>query len=367
MKNKLIIFSYDFPPSNGGIARLCNEIANGMGSKYSEITVLTRKKEGPQIAYNKNLYNLVELSTKRFLCEWKAYTFLKNIKDKQNYHLLCGVWHPEAAISWLAGFKNVNVLSHGTELLHGENKFRKYFWLPIYANWILNKVTIIANSEYTAKLSSKVAPKASIKALPLAVNHTYFMPIANKNNSKIVIGTVSRVLQFKGHDFVLQVINKLPIAYKNKIEWQIAGTGSYLSTLKVEVENLELKEVVKFKGFIPDEKLSDFYSNLDLFILATRESNTSTEVEGFGLVFLEAQACGVPVIGTNTGGIPSAVKHTNGGWLIEQDNDEVLTVLLKKIIDNPTILKEQGVKARQRVEAECTWDMYCQQLFKILK
>jgi len=367
MKNKLIIFSYDFPPSNGGIARLCNEIANGMATKYSEITVVTRKKEGPQIAYNKNLYTLVELPTKRFLCEWKAYSYLKNIKDKQNYHLLCGVWHPEATISWLAEFKNINVLSHGAELLHGENKFRKYFWLPIYAHWILNKVTIIANSEYTAKLSSKIAPKAKVKALPLAVNHEYFKPTLNKKNKKIIIGTVSRVLQFKGHDFILQVINKLPIAYKNKIEWQIAGTGPYLNTLKKDVAALQLEKLVKFKGFVPDDELSTFYANLDLFMLATRESSLSTQVEGFGLVFLEAQACGVPVIGANTGGIPSAVKHLNGGWLIEQDNEQELTVLLKNIIDNPIILKEEGIKARLRVEEEFTWELYCQQLFKILK
>ena len=130
---------------------------------------------------------------------------------------------------------------------------------------------------------------------------------------------------------------------------------------------LGLQELVKFKGFLPDEILSDFYAGLDVFILATRESPKSSNIEGFGLVFLEAQACGVPVIGTNTGGIPSAIAHENGGWLIAQDNEQELTALLKNLIDNPKILQEQGLKARLRVEEECTWDLYCEQLFKILK
>jgi len=366
-KNKLIIFSYDFPPSNGGIARLCNEIANGMVANYSEIIIVTRKKEGPQQTYHNNAYTIIELPTQRLKCEWQAYTFLKCIANKQDYHLLCGVWHPEATISRLAGFKNINVLTHGAELLHGGQIFRKYFWLPMYAKWILNKTNIIANSAYTAKLSQKIAPKARITGLPLAVNHIFFKPKKDKKNKKIVIGTVSRVLQFKGHDFVLNVLNKLPIAYKNKLEWQIAGTGPYLKTLKNNVQRFGLQELVKFKGFLPDEILSDFYAGLDVFILATRENPKSSNIEGFGLVFLEAQACGVPVIGTNIGGIPSAIAHENGGWLIAQDNEQELTALLKNLIDNPKILQEQGLKARLRVEEECTWDLYCEQLFKILK
>jgi phosphatidylinositol alpha-1,6-mannosyltransferase len=368
LKNKkLLIFSYDFPPSNGGIARLCNEIANGMFVEYIEIIIVTRKKEGPQQTYHNNAYTIIELPTQRLKCEWEAYTLLKSIANKQDYHLLCGVWHPEATISRLAGFKNINVLTHGTELLHGEKSFRKYFWMPFYAKSILNKTNIIANSAYTAKLSRKIAPKATVTALPLAVNHTYFKPKKDKKNKKIVIGTVSRILQFKGHDFVLKVIHSLPQSYKNKVEWQIAGTGPYLKTLKKDVERLGLQEFVKFKGFLPDETLSDFYANLDVFILATRESRASTKIEGFGLVFLEAQACGIPVIGTNTGGIPSAIAHKNGGWLIAQDNEQELTELLKNLIDKPIILREQGLKARLRAEEECTWELYCQQLFKILK
>ena len=99
-----------------------------------------------------------------------------------------------------------------------------------------------------------------------------------------------------------------------------------------------------------------------IYLYYTRE--IEDEVEGFGLVFLEAQSCGVPVIGTKSGGIPSAVKNQNGGWLIEQDSEKELNRLFNKILSNPISLKNQARLARERVLRECTWNMYCEKLRK---
>jgi phosphatidyl-myo-inositol dimannoside synthase len=368
MKDKLIIFSYDYPPSSGGIARLMNEISIGAVGKFKEVIVLTKGKAGLQKYYNSNsVVKIIYLSEYRFLTEISAIRYLSKIEHKEQYYLICGLWHPEVILAKLAGFKKINVLTHGTELLSGGSKFRENIWLSIYAKYSLNKVNIIANSMFTADLSRRVSPKSIVSALPLAVNHRYFKPNLNKSNAKIIIGTVSRILQFKGHDFILETIKALPLEYKEKIEWHVAGTGPYLQVLKQDVVKYKLDSIVKLKGFIPDDKLAMFYSSLDLFILMTRESKTSANVEGFGLVFLEAQSSGVPVIGTNTGGIPSAIEHKNGGWLIGQDDKKELLILLKKIINNKIILESQGVKARNRVLRKCTWDEYNEKLFKLLR
>lgn len=367
MKNKnLLIFSYDFPPSNGGIARLCNEIAYGALSEYDDVIVLTIKKDGPQTPYNNQKLQIKYLPSARIFSEIAAWWFLLTLKNKKNYHTLCGIWHPEAFLVWLAGYNKINVLAHGAELLAGNSMFRKQFWLKIYAKWILSKVTIIANSDFTASLCKNIAPKAKISALPLAVNHHFFKQLENKAINKIVFGTVSRIVQFKGHDFILKVLSKLPKKHITQIEWHIAGTGPYLEELKQDVIKFKLESVVKFHGFIPDNELPNFYNSLNVFILCTRQTSDSNDVEGFGLVFLEAQACGLPVIGTNTGGISSAIKQNNGGWLIEQDSELELSEMLKNVIDDALILKEQGLKARKRIEEECTWELYCQKLFKIL-
>ena len=89
-------------------------------------------------------------------------------------------------------------------------------------------------------------------------------------------------------------------------------------------------------------------------------------MEGFGLAFLEAQACGTPVVGTRTGGIPDAVKDGEGGWLIEADDCAALGAILRNLIRSPESFASAGRLARRRVEHECTWNRYFENLSSAL-
>lgn len=365
-KKTLLLFSYDYPPSDGGIARLCHEIAVGAKKKYDRVVVLTRKRDKIHLPYNYNEIEIVELPTPRIKCEFAAFKYLRKIKDKIKVDVLCGVWHPEALISLISGMKNVFILGHGTEYLSGNSTFRKLFWLPVYSKFVLNHAKkIITNSKYTARLVFKITNKAKVTAIPLAVNHNYFTPTERESNDdKLKLSSVSRIFKFKGHDFIIQTIAGLPEKYQDKIELHIAGKGPYLNELEHLTEKLNLRSQVFLHKYVPDNELPHFYNQSDAFILCTRQSLSSTEVEGFGLVFLEAQSCGKPAIGTNTGGIPDAIDPENGGWLIEQDNKKQLTDLLIKLIENKDYLKDQALKARLRILQKYTWDDYCEKLFK---
>ncbi|WP_039053379.1 glycosyltransferase family 4 protein [Sphingobacterium sp. T2] len=370
MQNKhLLIFSYDYPPSNGGIARLCQEIATGMNDYYTSVTVLTVDKEGISKPYNYEQVKIVKLPAKRLLCELAAWWYLLRLPNKKHTDVLCGLWHPEGIMSLLAGIKNTFILAHGTEYLSGTSSFRKRFWHPVYCKWVLGKAKkVIANSHYTQQLTLGINPKARSIGLPLAVNHEYFKPIATEKDSQFLkLCTVSRVLQFKGHDFIARTIASLPDQIRNQIRWNIGGTGPYLEELKRLVKELAIEEIVTFHGFVPDEELPYFYNANDVFILCTREQEDSTQVEGFGLVFLEAQACGIPAIGTRTGGIPDAIKHGQGGWLIEQDNQEELSDLLCLLVENRDLVNQMSHIARNRVEREATWQLYCNNLNKLMQ
>ena len=322
---------------------------------------MTIKKEGEAIPYQRiPKITITYLPNKRGKAEIKALSILKKWPEKENTDVLCGIWHPDAAIAIMAGMKNVYILAHGTELLSGKSKFRKYFWHPIYAKWVLGKAKkVITNSDYTKNLVSSINPYADSIAIPLGVNPEFFKPGQKADNHNILkIGTVSRILQFKGHDFILESLESLSEEYRNKIQWHIAGKGPFLDELKTRVSNSTIDGQVYFHGFVPDKELPQFYNECDLFVLATREQNHSTQVEGFGLVFLEAQSCGIPVIGTSTGGIPDAIESENGGWLISQDNKMQLTDILKRIIIKPSILEKQSILARQRVLQKCSWQNY---------
>ncbi|HEY5592056.1 MAG TPA: glycosyltransferase family 4 protein [Paludibacter sp.] len=369
MKKEIIIFSYDFPPSDGGIARLCSEIASNLHERDYNVQVLTTEHKGENKApYNIKGIPVLRKTAKRIICEWKMFYHLVNIKNKIDYIILCGLWYPEALIALLAGFKNVYILTHAAELRPGKSAFRKNIWIPIIANWVLRSAKrVIANSEYTANLSKTVAPKAIVVTLPLAVNHNYFTPNISsiKNSEYLIISTVSRICKFKGHDTILEAIQQLPIEIRNKIRWKIAGNGPYKQTLIKLVEESGLSSQIEFLGFVPDEELPIVYQSSDVFVLCTREDSDSNSVEGFGLVFLEAQACGIPAIGTRAGGIPSAIKEENGGWLIKNKDD--LSKLFINLINDQSICEQMGRKARLRVERETTWNIYINKLIKYLE
>jgi len=117
---------------------------------------------------------------------------------------------------------------------------------------------------------------------------------------------------------------------------------------------------VVWLGFVPEADLSSLYAASDLFVLVTRELEASREVEGFGLVFLEAQACGTAVVGARTGGIPDAVADGEGGWLIEADDEAALALHLRSLIASPEAVRAEGARGRVRVLRDCTWGGYWQ-------
>lgn len=370
-KRNLIILSYDYPPSTGGIARLCHEISIGLKQYYKKIKVITVDIKGITIPYNASQdIEIVKLAPKRIQCELKTVQILRKLKNKETYDVICGMWHPEGFLAYIAGMKNIYILSHGAELLAGNSKFKKWFWLPFYANFVLNKAKkIVTNSRYTKKLVENITAKATVIALPLGVNHTFFSPSKIKETPTSIIKfcTVARILEFKGHDFILKTFENLPKSLRSKIEWNIAGTGPYINDLKLLIQKSPMQEQIKIHGFIADENLPNFYRSQDVFVLATREQKNTHQVEGFGLVFLEAQACGIPVIGTKTGGIEDAIDNKNGGWLFEQDNTDSLKKIVTSLLNKPELIKEQSVKARERVLEKSTWDIYCKELYKILE
>ncbi|MCC8153403.1 MAG: glycosyltransferase family 4 protein [Tannerellaceae bacterium] len=324
--SRLIILTYDYPPNNGGIARLCFEIKKQYNLHHLPVEVVCLANQGKDPA---NDQNVVRVTSKRGKAEYELLQYIRKHTTKDDI-ILTGTFHPDGLIALLSG-RRTYILAHGAELLPGHSVFRKHLW-KYYRNRVLKKAhAVIANSHYTASLVKTCSPEANVLTLPLGVDITYFHPtLPKKQNGKLNLCSISRLEAFKGHDFIIRTLSMLPAAYRNKIHLTIGGKGPYKETLEKMVTDLQVTDQVSFTGFVADDKLCDFYSSADIFILCTREEPGNRNVEGFGLVFTEAQACGTAVIGTKAGGIPDAVHDGNGGWLIEPDNQKQLTALLKK-------------------------------------
>lgn len=308
----------------------------------------------------------------RPLREFEAYQYLRKLPTET----VCfsGIWYPEGLIAMLAGVRPHVILALGAELFPPTQYWRRGLWHRLRRNVLESADVVIAISDYTAAMVRALAPAARVVAIPLAVDHERFSPgdrtVAREKWGVAdlrVVCSVSRIHAYKGYETVLKALAALSPQERAQIAYLVAGKGPDLELLQRRARELGVDQQVRWLGFVPDEVLPDLYRAADLFVLATQERPGEQSVEGFGLVFLEAQACGTPVVGTRTGGIPDAVTDGDGGWLIEQDDVSALAGIFSRLVADPVAFSEMGEQARQRVEREFTWEHYLMRLQDALR
>ena len=181
-----------------------------------------------------------------------------------------------------------------------------------------------------------------------------------------VLLTVGRLHARKGMD---RVIDALPAVVQTcpDVVYLIVGEGSHRPVLQERVAIHQLGAHVIFAGAVPDNELAEHYSLGDLFIMANREMPDG-ETEGFGLVFLEANACGVPVIAGGAGGSLDAVTDGVNGLIVDGNDPSAIAASIIRILQDGELrqdLRERGLDVAQaagwhkRVEQFLT---YCDRL-----
>lgn len=367
----MILFSFNYPPNDGGISRLCGEIVQGLLRRGIEVLVLT------QASKNNNGSFVPKASEARITSRrpWRELSALQELRRKAiSAPVICGIWYPEGLLATLANIHPLVLLVYGSEVLPTRSRSRRTLWRHLMQTVFNKSDLVIACSEYSLRLLKEKVPDCEAIAIPLAVDHVRFAPgnqTVAKNkfgvNGKHVLCSVSRIRAYKGHDVVFQALANLPAHLRNQFIYLIVGIGRDQLVLQSRANEKGVGSLVRWLNYIPEDDLPDIYRAADLFVLCTREVINQQEVEGFGLVFLEAQACGTPVVGTRTGGIPDAIKEGEGGWLIDQDDTQALTRILLKLAEAPDEFKDAGIKGRDRIERECTWERYLDQFISALE
>jgi len=135
------------------------------------------------------------------------------------------------------------------------------------------------------------------------------------------------------------------------LTYRIVGTGTDLQRLQHLAAELGVSNRVTFVGEVADRQLEEEYEKADLFVLATR-GDGEERVEGFGLVFVEALAHGVPVIGGRVGGVPEAVRHGVDGLLVDPRDPAALATAIADLLADPQQANEMARRGRERALAE---------------
>jgi len=174
----------------------------------------------------------------------------------------------------------------------------------------------------------------------------------NLSRSFILL-TVTRLVERKGIDTVIKAISILKGEIDN-LTYFVIGDGEMKEDLKILAEEEGVDNNIEFIERTGREALTDYYNACDVFVMPSK--TTPPDVEGFGIVYLEANACGKPVIGSYSGGIPSAIIHKKTGLLVEEDNPVKLAGAIKSLYNNEEFAKELGASGLQRVRDEANWD-----------
>lgn len=170
-----------------------------------------------------------------------------------------------------------------------------------------------------------------------------------------VIGTLSRLVERKGHDLVLRALPEVLAEFPEAV-YLVVGDGPDRARLEALARDLGVAASVRFVGEVQEGDLAAWYRTCDLFVLPSREIRRSGHVEGFGIVFLEAGACGLPVVGGRSGGVVEAVEEGRTGLLVDPESPAELTGALLRMLRHPEEARALGRAGRDRAERQFTWE-----------
>lgn len=224
---------------------------------------------------------------------------------------------------------------------------------------------IIAAGAYVAREASALAPDVDVVDIPPGVDGEAFTPstpmkraatrrrLGIPDDAEVVVH-LSRLAPRKGADTLIKAVAELAPSRPNLIGL-IAGAGRDEKRLRALAAGL--RAPVRFLGRIPQNEMAATYGAADVFAHVCRNRWGGLEQEGFGIIFLEAAACGVPQIAGNSGGAGDAVLDGVTGFVIDPPTDaHAVARALDNLLDNPERAAEMGRAARQRALLDFSYD-----------
>lgn len=294
----------------------------------------------------------------------KLLSLLRSVVKKHHVEAIhCGRGLPEGLLGWLAWkWFDIPYLSyvHGEELpaYHSSREY-KFLSQLVYTR----AHRIIVNSANTQRsFVAHTGIEETVRIMHPGVDTTYFVPKEKDEalcrqlgwNGRKVILTVGRLQKRKGHDHVILGMNRIR-EQNPDVLYAIAGDGEERSYLEGLVAAEHLEEHVQFLGKVDDKAMLACYQQCDLFVLANRE--VDGDFEGFGMVLVEAQACGKPVIAGKSGGTAETMIPGETGLLIDAESSEDIADAVMQLLGDDERLSIMGANAVGWVRGKFDWQV----------
>jgi phosphatidylinositol alpha-1,6-mannosyltransferase len=231
-------------------------------------------------------------------------------------------------------------------------------------------------SRYTrGRFASAFGPNAALEHLPPGVDSERFRPDpASRSEMRARHGLgqrptvvcLSRLVPRKGQDMLIRALPSI----RQRVSGAalvIAGGGPYLDTLRGLAGRFGVTDHVTFTGGVPSADLPGYHAMADVFAMPCRTRGAGLDVEGLGIVFLEASATGVPVIAGSSGGAPETVQHNKTGLVVDGRSVQQVADAVSELLDDPDRAAAMGAAGREWVTTQWRWDALAGRLSDLIR
>jgi phosphatidylinositol alpha-1,6-mannosyltransferase len=373
-RTRVLLLTDSFLPHAGGSRNYYYNLYKGLVERgESQVSVLTKKIPGWK--------KFDREACTDYFCIHRRFTPLTSLKyhelPKGFFPFAQAMWHvlrqspaiihagdlyPQGVIAMalkqLYGLPYV-VYCHGEEITQSD-RFR--YQPRVRGRIYKNADGVVAASEFARQNLLRIGiPEERIRKITPGVDVQKYSSGCSKEelsrsyglDGKIVLLTVARLVPRKGHRLVLEALGGICRQNPN-VHYAIVGTGPEASRLRQVVQEKNLGDKVTFFGHVSDAQLADFYNLCDVMVMPNRQEGNG-DVEGFGMVFLEANAAGKPVIGGKTGGAAEAIAEGITGLLVDPDDPQDLARALCQLVSDRELRERLGRAGSTRARLEFDW------------
>lgn len=373
MKPRYLVLTELFLPTKGGTAVWFDEVYRRLGDKGTHIVTAdvpgaaAHDRHHPNTVHRLDLRRVAWLRPESLLMYLRLFIHSLWLAATRRFTAIhAGRALPEGLVAWAVArltFHKLVIYAHGEELTTW-GKGRKYRTMRFA---LRHADKVIANSEFTRdELLKMDVDSERIKLIYPGVDVERFRPGLPCDDLKRSIGlaqaqtlilAVGRLSRRKGFDTVIRALPRI-LDEGFDVRFALIGIGEDMGYLKKLAHELGVDDRVDFLGHVPMVDLPRWYNACDVFLMPNREINGDTE--GFGMVFLEAAACGKLAIAGCAGGTGAAVLHGETGFRVDGSDEREIVERLEQLIADPALRERLGDNAHRRVVAEFSWQSVAQ-------
>lgn len=339
MTKKILLFSSEFPPLPGGIGNHAYHLAQQLVKNGYDITVCTNQRSSvlaDDLEFDHKQSFVIHRIRRYSFAIWTYVqriwmSFQMLISNKPDTIINSGkfsLWQG-AFLKLFFSKKQFVAVVHGSELYAGNGISQ---WMT---QWSLNQFdAIIAVSNFTKNLALSINSKWDISV----INNGFSVPMIAANGSEIQLKgypklvTVGNVTYRKGQHNLIDALPEMKQQFP-EVHYHIVGLPTEKKAFEKRAQELGVYDSVSFHGALPNDQLFSFLASCDVFIMLSERLHNG-DVEGFGIAILEANALGLPAIGSLDSGIADAINDNYSGKLVLANDIRAINGALETIMNN---------------------------------